>query len=147
MGRVIVETEDEPYEVSNWSGSHTWTADEPVSQGGQDKGPNPYDYLLGALGSCTAMTVRMYCERKGWPLDKVRVHLEVEQTHREDCRECDQGTRKVTDISVQVKAHGDLTPDQKERVLEIARKCPVRQTLEGKLNITETEVGAPAKPE
>ncbi len=147
MGRIIVETEDEPYEVTNWSESHRWTADEPVNHGGQDRGPDPYDYLLGSLGSCTAMTVRMYCERKDWPLEKVRVHLEVERVHSEDCEECEDETRKVTDLSLQVKVHGDFTDEQRERVLEIARKCPVRRTLEGRLNISESEVGAPERPD
>lgn len=140
MNRVIVETKEEPYEVTNWTKDHRWTADEPESAGGEGKGPNPYDYLLGALGSCTAMTVRMYCERKDWPLEEVRVNLEIEESHREDCQECEDEFRTITEIDIQINVRGDLSDEQHQRIHEIARKCPVRRTLQGEINIRETEV-------
>lgn len=143
MNRVIVESEDEPYEVTNWTQDHRWTADEPEHAGGGGKGPNPYDYLLGSLGSCTAMTVRMYAERKEWPLDSVKVNLEIDESHREDCKDCEEQFRQVTTIRIQINVEGDLSEDQRQRIREIARKCPVRRTLEGSIEVTETEVREP----
>jgi uncharacterized OsmC-like protein len=86
----------------------------------------------------------MYAERKDWPLDEVKVNLEVEESHREDCDDCEESFRQVTTIRVQVNVDGDLTSEQRDRLGEIAEKCPVRRTLEGSIDVTETEVSEPA---
>lgn len=104
-------------------------ADEPESLGGTDEGPNPYDYLIGALGACTAMTVRMYADRKGWPLESVEVNLGHEKVHARDCGECETENGRIDRIGMEIKLEGDLDDEQREKLLEIADKCPVHRTL------------------
>jgi uncharacterized OsmC-like protein/pimeloyl-ACP methyl ester carboxylesterase len=105
-------------------------ADEPVSLGGTDTGPTPYELLLSALGACTAMTLRMYAERKGWPLTEVRVHLELHKVHAKDCEECpDTGRKQVEVIERVVDLSGPLDEEQRTRLLEIANRCPVHRAV------------------
>lgn len=111
------------------TGGHTLVADEPESLGGTDEGPNPYDYLIGALGACTAMTVRMYADRKGWPLESAEVNLWHEKIHARDCGECETENGRIDRIQMQIKLEGDLSEEQREKLLEIADKCPVHRTL------------------
>jgi uncharacterized OsmC-like protein/alpha/beta superfamily hydrolase len=110
-------------------GRHTLRADEPVSVGGNDSGPGPYDLLAAALGACTAMTLRMYAERKGWPLKHVRVRLRHDKVHAEDCADCEKRIEKVDRIERIIGIEGDLDESQRARLLEIADRCPVHQTL------------------
>ena len=122
---------------------HVMMADEPTNVGGGDLGPSPYDYLLGALGSCTVMTLRMYADKKQLPLQGVSVTLRHAKIHVKDCQECQQeddddaaSTKKRKSplfdrIERQITVHGDsLTPQDKEKLLQIANKCPVHRTLE-----------------
>ena len=116
------------------TGQHVFLADEPLSFGGDDTGPNPYDFLLAGLGSCTAMTLRMYAERKKWPLDQVRVTLSHAKEHADDCVDCDPKSRiDVFDRTITIL--GDLDETQRQRLLEIADKCPVHRTLEANAHI------------
>lgn len=108
---------------------HTLAADEPASVGGTDKGPDPYGYLMGALGSCTAMTLRMYADRKDWPLDSVTVRLKHGKIYAEDCGNCETETGKIDRIEREIEVEGDLSGAQREKLLEIADKCPVHRTL------------------
>jgi putative redox protein len=126
--RVIVYTEDGFYTEISADG-HALVADEPESFGGTDKGPTPYDYLLGALGSCTAMTLRMYANRKDWPLDSVTVRLSHGKIYADDCANCETETGKIDRIEREIEVEGDLTDTQREKLLEIADKCPVHRTL------------------
>jgi len=114
---------------------HRLTADEPIAVGGADKGPTPYDYLLAALGTCTAMTLRMYADRKKWPLMGVTVDLQHRKIHAKDCRECETAKGYVDRIERAVGLRGDLTVDQQKRLLEIADRCPVHRTLGSEINI------------
>lgn len=109
--------------------SHALMADEPVSFGGTDTGPTPYEYLLAAIGSCTAMTLRLYADRKSWPLESAEVSLRQSRPHEADCEKC--ATEEVGISRVERKIHmtGPLTDDQRKRLLEIADRCPVKQTL------------------
>lgn len=108
---------------------HTMVADEPASAGGTNKGPDPYDYLVGALGSCTAMTLRLYADRKGWPLDSVTVRLKHGKIYAEDCGNCETETGKIDRIEREIEVEGDLSVAQRDKLLEIADKCPVHRTL------------------
>ena len=110
-------------------GRHAMTADEPVASGGNDAGPSPYEFLLLALGSCTSMTVRMYAELKKPPLKRVRVRLEHRKVHAKDCADCPQTDAKLDHITREIVLEGELTEEQRQKLLEIANKCPVHRTL------------------
>lgn len=113
------------------AGHHRFLADEPVSVGGFDAGPSPYDLLAAALGACTSMTIRMYAERRQLPLDRVVVEVDHGKVHAQDCEECDQGRVGMIDrFSRTIHLEGDLDEAQRTKLLEIADKCPVHRTLE-----------------
>jgi putative redox protein len=129
-GVVIVEdSEIGPYGETIRSGAHVLLADEPVASGGNDTGPNPYDYLLTALGTCTAMTLRMYARLKKWPLHKVRVRLTHDKMYAADCASCETKEGKIDRIERLIEVEGPLTDQQRQRLLEIADRCPVHRTL------------------
>ena len=116
-------------------GSHRLKADEPISVGGTDTGPNPYDLLLASLGACTSMTVAMYARRKDWPLESVTVRLRHSKIHAADCDECETRDGLVDRIERDIELGGALTEEQSSRLLEIAGKCPVHRTLTSEINI------------
>lgn len=116
---------------------HTLVADEPKNLGGTDAGPNPYDYLVSALGACTAMTLRMYADRKGWPLESVTVRLEHQKIYARDCESCETENGKLDRIGPDIELEGDLEEGQREKLLEIAEKCPVHQTLTSEIAIED----------
>ncbi len=120
------------------AGPHRLTADEPESYGGDDKGPGPYDLLLAGLGACTSMTLRMYAERKGWPLDQVQVDLRHDKIHAQDCADCETKAGKLDRIQRSIKLSGDLDAEQRDKLLEIADKCPVHRTLHSEV-LVETK--------
>ncbi len=117
------------------AGSHRFAADEPADYGGDDSGPTPYDLLLAGLGACTTMTVRMYAERKGWPLDRAEVRLSHEKIHARDCADCETREGRIDRIDRRLKLEGPLDAAQREKLLEIADKCPVHRTLTGEIKI------------
>lgn len=124
-----------PYCTQLRTGEHTWESDEPRSLGGGDLGPTPYDLLLSALGSCTAITLRMYANRKNWSLKEASVKLRHEKFHASDCETCRTQTGKVDRIIREVTLEGELTEEQRTRLQEIADRCPVHQTLTGEVEI------------
>ncbi|MHA1154094.1 MAG: bifunctional alpha/beta hydrolase/OsmC family protein, partial [Alphaproteobacteria bacterium] len=107
------------------AGRHRFTADEPTDHGGDDSGPTPYDLLLWGLGACTAMTLRIYAERKGWPLDRVEVRLRHEKIHARDCADCETREGRIDRIDRRLTLLGPLDAKQREKLLEISDKCPV----------------------
>ena len=115
--------------------THAFVADEPASAGGADAGPTPYEYLLGALCSCTAMTVRMYADRKQWPLANVIVRIRPVRSHAVDCENCETQAVGVGQLEREVELVGALSEEQRMRLLYIADRCPVKQTLERGLKI------------
>ena len=117
------------------AGKHRLRADEPASVGGDNSGPTPYDLLLAALGACTSMTVRMYARRKKWPLDRVSVHLTHAKVHAEDCADCETRDGKIDEIDRRISFAGDLDDAQRQRLMEIADKCPVHRTLHSEVKV------------
>ena len=120
------------------TGRHHFIADEPVEKGGNDKGPNPYDLLLSALGACTSITLRMYASRKEWPVDEINVRLRHFKIHAEDCEDCDSPTGRIDVIERHIEILGNIDEDQRERMLEIADKCPVHKTLHSEIKVRTT---------
>ena len=127
------------------AGPHRFVADEPVPLGGTGTGPTPYELLLGALGSCMAMTLRMYADRKRWPLRGVRIHLRTERAHEKDCESCETEEVGLPRIARRIELDGPLNDEQRERLHYIADRCPVKQTLQRGL-VVETVVGVPEGP-
>jgi uncharacterized OsmC-like protein len=117
-------------------GRHVLAADEPVSAGGDDTGPDPYGLLAAALGACTSMTLRMYAARKDWAVERITVRLRHEKVHARDCADCDAKPEKIDRIERIIRIEGALDDEQRQRLLEIADKCPVHQTLTRKNEIT-----------
>ena len=122
------------------AGAHRLHADEPVSAGGTDTGPSPYDLLLAALGACTSMTVAMYARRKAWPLEEVTVHLRHSRIHAADCAECETKEGMLDRIERDIHFAGPLTEEQRSKLLEIANKCPVHRTLTSEIDIKTLEI-------
>jgi putative redox protein len=106
-------------------------ADEPESVGGNAFGATPYELVAAGLAACTAMTLRLYADRKKWDLREVFVHISHEKSHPEDCLNCDAATSRIDKFARELELVGDLDAEQKQRLLEIADKCPVHRTLEG----------------
>lgn len=117
------------------SGKHHLRADEPVNFGGHDAAPGPYDYLLIGLGACTSMTVGLYARSRKWPLENITVALWHSRIHARDCEECESKEGMLDRIDAEIELTGPLTAEQREKLLEIAAKCPVHRTLKSEINI------------
>ena len=135
-GEVLVAESERPYTNRVVAGQHEFITDEPTSVGGKDAGPSPYDYLLTALGACTSMTLRMYADRKGWPLEQVSVRLRHSRIHAEDCAECESDSGYIDRLERDVHLEGgELDDEQRSRLLEIASRCPVHRTLLNEMQV------------
>ncbi|MGH9456017.1 MAG: OsmC family protein [Thermoanaerobaculia bacterium] len=132
------------------AGTHRFVLDEPENAGGTDEGPTPYDALAAALGGCTAMTLHFYARREKIPLEGVDVTLHHDREHAEDCAECLTKSGYVHRFRVEIALHGDLTEAQRERLLLIAKRCPVAKTLGSEIRVDEVlvppeAIGTPAR--
>ncbi len=141
-GEVYVEEKNQNFTQNVVSDHHFWLADEPLSVGGNDLGPDPYEHLLAALGTCTAMTLRMYAKRKDIPLKRAAIKLKHYRQHGNDCTECDEAHPQVDMIDREITLIGDLDQSQREKLMTIADRCPVHRTLMGKLVINTKAVTA-----
>lgn len=120
------------------SHSHDWLADEPQNLGGDDRGPNPYDHLLAALGTCTSMTIMLYARRKNIPLEKVEIELEHGREHASDCLECADEGKRIDVLDRSIRFHGTIDDSQRSDLMRIANRCPVHRTLENRIEIKTT---------
>ena len=132
---IVVRGDARSFKQQIAAGKHRLVADEPVSAGGGDAGPDPYDYLLASLGVCTSMTVGFYARRKQIPLENIKVSLWHSRIHAKDCEECETREGMVDRIDVEVELTGALSAEQHAALMEIASKCPVHRTLTSEINI------------
>jgi putative redox protein len=132
---VVRETRNSQLQQTVTIGPHHLLADEPVAAGGEDSGPGPYDFLLAGLGACTSMTMRLYAERKALPLERITVTLRHNKIHAEDCAECETKAGMLDQIDRVIGMEGVLDAEQRQRLMEIADKCPVHRTLTSEIRI------------
>jgi uncharacterized OsmC-like protein len=132
---VVVRGDADNFKQEIVAGKHGLVADEPVSAGGGDAGPDPYDYLLASLGVCTSMTIGLYARRKKFPLENITVSLSHSRIYAMDCEECETKEGMLDRIDVEVELTGSLSEAQHAKLMEIAAKCPVHRTLTSEINI------------
>ena len=136
---VVTRIGQEKYRTEVVAGGQTLVVDEPSHEGGAGGAPTPYDLLLGSIGACTAMTLRMYADRKGWPLEGVTVRLRQGRSHAKDCVDCATQRVGVTQIERELELSGPLTDEMRERLTQIADRCPVKQTLERGITVVAAQ--------
>jgi len=132
---IVVRGDVRSFEQEIVAGKHRLVADEPVSAGGGDAGPDPYNYLLISLGVCTSMTVGLYARRHQFPLENITVSLSHSRIHAMDCEECATKEGMLDRIDVEIELTGPLTAEQHAKLMEVAAKCPVHRTLTSEINI------------
>jgi putative redox protein len=143
--RVVVRTGDGGFRTEVLANGHPMVVDEPVSVGGTNAGPTPYELLTAALGTCTSITLRMYADRKGWPLEAAEVRLTHEKIHCEDCQGVDRPGARIDHFTREINLEGPLDEQQRDRLLKIADRCPVHRTLGTPAEITT--ILAPPQPD
>ena len=136
---VVTRIGQEKYRTEVVAGGQTLVVDEPAEVGGGGDAPTPYDLLLGSIGACTAMTLRMYADRKGWPLEGVTVRLRHARSHAKDCVDCATKHVGLNQIERELELEGPLTDEQRERLTQIADRCPVKQTLERGIQVVAAQ--------
>lgn len=126
------------YEVEITNGRHSWRADEPVDAGGTDGGPTPYELLLGSLAACTCITLSMYAQRKSIELSSISAAFTYDRVHADDCGFCEEDDQGFIDtVSSQIFIEGDFDEAQRQRLREVAVRCPVHKTLERGIRFDE----------
>ena len=140
MSEVVVTSQSKLRNEVRYGEGHSFITDEPIDAGGEDAGPDPYTLLLAALGSCISMTVTLYARRKQWPLETVTVRLRQNRIHSKDCKTCSVDQEGyIHHIERSVSVSGQLSEEQRTRLLEIAKKCPVHKTLSSPIIITDID--------
>ena len=145
LGEVVVSDTDSRFDQVLLDGRHLLHADEPASAGGRDVGPGPYELLLMALGACTSITLRMYADRKQWPLEHVIVRLRHQKIHAADCDDCESKDALIDRIDRRIELVGTLGAERRDRLLKIANMCPVHRTLTAKVDIRTELIGVIGK--
>jgi putative redox protein len=130
--------DDEKFTTHLKLGDHYFIADEPTSFGGNNFGPSPYEFLSAGLAACTAMTIQMYARRKNWKVENVTCHINYSKDHAVDCEHCEEDSAKIDTFTREIKLTGNLSEEQKTKLLQIADKCPVHKTLHTKTQIITT---------
>lgn len=141
---VVVESTGVSYRNEVTVGPFSLVADEPTKWGGTDAGPNPYDFLLTALGTCTSMAIEMYARPKNWPLERVRVTMHHASIHASDCEACETREGNIDRLTREIELIGDLSEEQRQILLDVAEKSPVTKTLTREIEI-QTSLAPPAK--
>jgi uncharacterized OsmC-like protein/alpha/beta superfamily hydrolase len=132
---VVVSMGRTRYRADVHAAGHTLVADEPLDAGGGGFGPGPYDLLLAALGTCTAMTLRMYADHKGWDLTGIQIYLQHDKVHARDCKDCETRDGRVDQVEREIELTGELDTSQRLRLLQIADRCPVHRTLQSEVRV------------
>lgn len=133
-GEAVVRTGRAHYHTEVLVGRHRLTSDEPEEAGGADTGPEPFGLLMSSLGACTTITLRMYADRKEWPLEEIGVRLTHRELTADESREAESGSARIHEISQRLELIGDLDSEQRGRLLEIAHRCPVHRALQAGLS-------------
>ena len=136
MGPVIIRA-SASFRTDITAGNHTLVADEPASAGGTDAGPTPYDLISAGLGACTSMTLHFLAKRDGIPLEGVEIFITNDRMYAKDCADCETREGYIHRFDVQIRLRGTLTPEQRERLIGAARRCPVYKTLTHEIRIDE----------
>lgn len=139
--QVVANMDGNAFTTHIRSGSHTIISDEPESVGGNDFGPSPYDLVSSGLAACTAMTIKMYTNLKKWDLQHVEVHVDHGKIHAEDCDDCENKMGKIDVFNRSIRLEGNLDEKQRERILNIANKCPVHRTLHNEVKVETKLIG------
>ena len=140
MAPPVIVRSSAPFRTEVEAGPHKWILDEPESAGGANEGPTPYDMLAAALGGCTAMTLHFYARREKLPLEDVAVKVSHDRQHVKDCADCQSSSGFIHRFRVEIELTGPLSDEQRQKLLEIAGRCPVRKTLRNEIKVEEVLV-------
>lgn len=128
------------------NGRHEWRADEPLSSGGTDTGPDPYELLLGSLAACTCVTISWYCQFKNIAFESVSTHYDFSRVHADDCKDCDIPDKGfIEKITSNVHITGEFDEAQRKRLAQIAERCPVHKTLAHGVEFDDNATFGPTK--
>jgi len=141
MSEVVVTSLENLRNEVRYGAGHSFITDEPIAAGGDDAGPTPYDYLLAALGACTSMTMRLYADRKGLAAERFSVRLSHRKVHAQDCADCETKEGNIGEITRDITIEGDIPDAARARLMEIADRCPVHETLRQEIKIRSRLVG------
>ena len=143
MGQPVVLRARGSFRTEVEAGPHRWVLDEPVDAGGGGEGPTPYDMLAAALGSCTTMTLHFYAQREKLPLEGVNLVVTHDRQNAKDCSDCSTQNGYIHRFRVEIELLGPLDDAQREKLMSIAKRCPVAKTLQSEIRIEEVVATAP----
>ncbi len=133
MEPIVVRSTGTPYTTRISTRNHEWLADEPPENEGQDRAATPFEQFLGSIGSCSVITAQMYARRKGWLVRSIEAEVTHRRINAADCPDCETKTGKISEITLKFRIEGELSDEQRNRLLEIAGRCPVKRAIEGEV--------------